>query len=304
MNSEPRSTALLNMVRDDVPDDLRARIERAVRPVWVRDWADRPRPEVEILVTPHDRLTPDRLAALPGLRVVLATSTAVDYVDRDYCAAHGVRVHNTPDYTGSSVAEHAMALMLAVVRHIPRLDDAARTDADSAGLVARELTGAVAGVVGLGGIGRRIATLAQGFGMDVQFANRSPRTLVGARQVELATLLQTSDVVFLSLPLPSGGGAVLGVSEFALLKPSAVVVNVSADELIDRYALERALTSGRIAGAGLDVIGDPAPYRDLPNTVLTPRRAWYTREAVRRRAATWVDTLCAIAGGRPVNRVL
>ncbi|HET6705058.1 NAD(P)-dependent oxidoreductase, partial [Amycolatopsis sp.] len=131
----------------------------------------------------------------------------------------------------------------------------------------------------------------------------SRREVPGARQVELPELLATADVVFLTLPLAAGAGPVLGPAEFALLKPSSVVVNISADGLIDFAALADALTAGRIAGAGLDVMGDPARYADLPNTVLTGMRGWYTREAVRRRAETWVDTLCGLAEGRVVHRV-
>ncbi|GAA0532700.1 glyoxylate reductase [Saccharopolyspora subtropica] len=308
MNSVPRRAALMAMSREEVPPDLRDRVERAVRPIWDPRWTARhgTRPDVEILVTAHTDtdLTPEHLAALPGLRTILTTSTAVDYIDSTYCRQRGVSLHNTPDYTGSSVAEHAIALMLAVLRHIPRLDTAARSGADTTSLVARELSGMVAGVVGLGGIGTRIGNLVRGLGMSLVYVNRSRREHPGARQVDLPDLLAAADVVFLSLPLAAGAGPLLGPAEFAVMKPSAVVVNISADGLIDRTALAAALTEGRIAGAGLDVIGDPARYADLPNTVLTPRHAWYTREAVRRRAQTWVDTLQGLVEGREVHRVL
>jgi phosphoglycerate dehydrogenase-like enzyme len=300
----PPRTALLAMDDQDVPDDLRDRVQRAVRPVWAPDWTDRERwPGVEILVTAHADLSAATLTAIPELRTILATSTAVDYIDHEHCAAHGIAVHNTPDYTGSSVAEHAIALMLAVVRHIPGLDAAARGGADPSGLIGRELAGAVAGVVGLGGIGGRVARIVRGLGMDVVFVNRSRRTVEGAVQVDLPTLLRLADVVFLTVPLRPGAGPMLGVAELALMKRSAVLVNVSADGLVDRPALAAALAAGRIAGAGLDVIGSPVPYRDLRNTVLTPTRGWYTAQAVRRRTEVWVDTLCRLAAGRAVHPV-
>lgn len=301
-------TVLLAMSRDELPEDLRARVERVTRPIWDPHWTGGPgpRPEVETLVTAHTDpdLTAAQLGVLPALRDIVTTSTAVDYIDRDYCVRRGVRLHNTPDYTGSSVAEHAIALMLGVVRHLPRLDAAARSGAATGGLVARELSGLVAGVVGAGGIGSRVAALARGLGMRVLHVNRSRRDVPGSRQVELPELLATADVVFLTLPLAAGAGPLLGPAEFSLMKPASVVVNISADGLIDFAALASALTTGRIAGAGLDVMGDPARYADLPNTVLTGMHGWYTREAVQRRSRTWVDTLCALAEGRVVHQVL
>ncbi|HET6705934.1 NAD(P)-dependent oxidoreductase, partial [Amycolatopsis sp.] len=166
MNTVRRRTALLAMSRDEVPDDLRDRVERVTRPIWDPCWAGRlgTRSDVEILVTAHPEtdLTAAQLDSLPGLREILTTSTAVDYIDRAWCERRGVRLHNTPDYTGSSVAEHAIALMLGVVRHLPRLDAAARSGAATGGLVARELSGQVAGVVGFGGIGTRVGAIARG----------------------------------------------------------------------------------------------------------------------------------------------
>src|SRR5580658_3021562 len=296
----PIRAALLAMAREDLPDDLAIRVERAVSAIWEPAWAGRSGgwPDVEVLVTAHDRLDATRLAQIPGLQVILTTSTATNFVDTRYCSDHGIVVRNTPGYSGSSVAEHAVALMLAVVRHVPRLDAAARSGADTADLVGRELAGTVAGVVGLGNVGARIARIALGFGMDVIYANRSPRVLDGTRQVDLEVLLRAADAVFLSLPLPADGRPLLGAAEFALMKDSAVIVNVSADELIDPSALAQALSSGRLAGAGLDVIGSPAAYAGLPRTVLTPTHAWFTSEAIRRRADTWVSTLCLLADGQ------
>jgi glycerate dehydrogenase/D-3-phosphoglycerate dehydrogenase len=236
--------------------------------------------------------------------VIITTGTAYDYVDINYCTDHGITVCNTPDYTGSSVVEHAVALMLGVTRHLCALNKAARSgDTDTSQLIAYELEGKTAGIVGLGGIGRRLAKILLAFGMDVCFSNRSIREFDGARQVSLNTLLRAADVVFLCLPVTEQTYHLLGPSQFAEIKPSAVIVNISADELIDPDALRDALASGRLAGAGLDVIGSPGPYVGMANTLITPTHGWYTREAVHRRAETWVNALISATRGTPINRV-
>jgi glycerate dehydrogenase/D-3-phosphoglycerate dehydrogenase len=294
------------MAREAVPADLLPALEAATTPDWYPEGPDGvgDAPEAEILVTANANLGAAVLARFRRLRTIVTTGTAIDYVDLDHCLTHGIAVCNTPDYTGSSVAEHAIALLLAVNRRLTLLDAAVRAGrTDTAALVSRELHGRTAGVVGLGDIGSRFAGIAQGCGMKVCFTNRSPKEFPGAVQVDLPTLLRESDVVFLSLPLTAATHHLLGEEQFAMMKPNAIVVNISADELINPVALGAALASGRIAGAGLDVIGSPEPFLKMPNTVLTPAHAWYTVEAVRRRAATWVRTTVAAAEGKLVNRV-
>ncbi|WP_433894106.1 2-hydroxyacid dehydrogenase [Streptomyces sp. CA-111067] len=297
----PRTLLLIDP--DEVPDDLRPRLESLVRPVWRADGeitAD----GTEILVTANRDLSGTVLEKLPDLRLIVTTGTAYDYVDTDYCRANGVAVCNTPGYTGSSVAEHAMALFLAANRRIAELDQELRRGSAPGGHLAVELEGRTAGVVGVGDIGRRVCAIARGFGMQVRFCSRSRKDVAGAVQVELDELLAAADVVFLCLPLTGQTHHLLNSATLALMKPTAYVVNISSDELIDPRALADALRSGTIAGAGLDVIGAADPYLGLPNTVLTPSRGWYTAESVHRRAATWIDTIGSALVGRPVHRTV
>ncbi len=128
--------------------------------------------------------------------------------------------------------------------------------------------------------------------MRVLFCNRSRKTLAGARQVSLHALLAASDCVFLTLPLTSATAGLLGRRELRTMKSTAVVVNVSADELIDA-----------IGGAALDVIGSPAPYLALPRLTITPTHGWYTAESVYRRAQIWIETIAAYLRGQPRNQV-
>ncbi|PWJ09286.1 D-3-phosphoglycerate dehydrogenase [Streptomyces sp. NWU49] len=297
-------SALLLIDPEEVPEDLRPRLESLVRAVRHTDGLPDRADGVEILVTANRDLSGPVLEKLPDLRLIVTTGTAYDYVDLAHCEANGIAVCNTPGYTGSSVAEHAIALYLAANRHIVALDRELRTGADTGGHLALELEGRTAGVIGAGDIGARILAIARGFGMRARFTNRSPRTVRGAEQVGLEELLRTSDVVFLCLPLTQESHHLLNRDTFALMKPHAFVVNISSDELIDPDALAEALRDGTVAGAGLDVIGSAAPYTGLPNTVLTPARGWYTAEGVHRRAATWIDTIASALAGRPAHRIV
>lgn len=296
-------SALLMIDPEEVPGSLRPRLDSLVRPVWRPD-GDVTGDGFDILVTANRDLDGVTLEKLPNLQLIVTTGTAYDYVDIAYCEANDIMVCNTPGYTGSSVAEHALTLYLAANRHLIALDQAVRTGVATSGYLSLEVEGKTAGVIGAGDIGTRLCAIAQGLGMRVQFANRSTRTIQGATQVEQEELLEAADVVFLCLPLTPESHHLLNRRTFALMKPSAYVVNISSDELIDPQALANALRDGTIAGAGIDVIGSPAPYTGLPNTILTPAHGWYTAESVHRRADTWIGTIESALAGQPAHRIV
>ena len=302
----PLPTALVSMAADEIPADLLPMLEERIKPIWSPDGVISNPDEsndVELLITANATIDADYLSRLPALRAVITTGTAYDYVDLAYCRDHGVKVHNTPGYTGSSVAEHAFALLLTAVRHVVTYDTAARRDEPGEEPIAFELAGRTAGIIGLGDVGGRIARFAQAFDMRVVFTNRSAKHFEGAEQVDLHSLLKRSDAVFLTVPLTPETDGLIGAEELAVMKPSAFLVNVSSDELVDVPALRKALNAGLLGGAAFDVIGDTSPYRDLARTVLTPVKAWYTTETVRRRAATWIETVRDVAAGGDRNRV-
>lgn len=294
---KPRALVLLDPA--EVPAPLRARLGELVEPTW---WSgtlarypqgDPSLREFTILVAAHQDLGAAALARLPRLRLVLATSTAVDYIDLEHCAARGVAVRDTPSYTGPSVAEHAFALLLARTRRICDRDAAARAPGDRAAAVPLgvDLEGRTAGVVGLGDIGTRVARIALGFGMRVVFANRSPRRFEGGTQTDLQELLRRSDAVFLTLPLTAETHHLMDHERLRSMKPGAYLINVSAEALIDPAALRSALHGGWIAGAGLDVVGSADAYRGLPLLTMTAAGGTATAECHERRAAAWVSTL-------------
>ena len=287
--------ALLLVEPGELPDDLHARLDGLFRPMWSPEGVGPPRPDLEtfeVVVTSNRTLGATELDLLPRLRLVIATGTACDYIDSAHCDRRGIVVRNTPGYTGSAVAEHAFALLLAAARQVCGIDAALREGrADTSDYVGTELAGKTAGIIGLGDIGSRLARLATAFDMDVLFVNRSRRTRPGATQVELSELLTRADVVFLTLPLTPETTHLIGRDQLAAMRPDAILVNVSADEIVDPVALDTALRQRTINAAALDVIGSPEPYRDTPRLTLTRLNAWYTSECVRRRAETWLGTL-------------
>ncbi|HET6522274.1 MAG TPA: NAD(P)-dependent oxidoreductase, partial [Geminicoccaceae bacterium] len=217
----------------------------------------------------------------------------------------------------ASVAEHALALMLAVAKRVVPADRAVRGgDFDyryRAGSF--ELTGKTLGVVGWGRIGRRTAAMARAaFGMAVLVysasADAAALAAEGARRVDrLAELLAAADVVSLHAPLRPDTRGLIGAAEIALMRPDAILVNTGRGAVVDEAALAAALREGRIAGAGLDVFGTEPPPPDhpllgLPNAVLSPHMAGSSREALERTAAMVADGMVdALAGRRPEHLV-
>ncbi|MBG6084801.1 NAD(P)-dependent oxidoreductase [Zhihengliuella flava] len=217
-----------------------------------------------------------------------------------------------------SVAEHALTLMLTVLRRIPASTQLLREgkwrqDLDETSY--SELYGKTVGIVGLGNIGRWVGRIVRhGFGANVIFYDDAeiPLTvseLLDARAVPLDELMENSDVVCVNLPLNDRSGQLIGETELGLMKSSAVLVNVGRGEVIDESALIRALQEGRIAGAGLDVYDrEPldlkSPLLDLEQVVCTPHMAGVGWENVQRRIATVWENIQAVAQGETPRGVV
>ena len=263
-------------------------------------------PPPQIIVTSLVPLSRRTLEKLPALEAVIATSTAVDYIDLSYCRENKIRVFNTPRYTGPAVAEHAFALMMASAKHLRTLDDQLRSGLLKVPPFAMELFGKRVGIIGLGNIGARVAAYAKCFGMEVVYYNRTVKPFAegAGTQVDLETLLSTADMVVMTVPLNEETFHLIGRDELKLMKRSAFLINIGADELIQIDSLVEALKRGEIAGAGLDVISEYEAYLDAPNLIITQSRGWYTAECVARRVATWVQTFKNYLDENPTNMII
>ena len=257
------------------------------------------------------------LAALPSLRHVAQVAVGYDNVDVQACRRRGVLVTHTPDVPTAATAELTFALVLAVARRLREGEALVRSGRFEGWaptmLLGRELAGRTFGVFGFGRIGRAAARRARAFGMEVLYCSRSaaPPALaaeLGARRVDLATLLGESDVVSLHAPLTDATRHRFGAAELAAMKPGAILVNTARGPLVDEAALVDALAAGRLGGAGLDVYEhEPAVHPGLlarDDVVLLPHLGSATERARRRMAETALDdALRVLAGETPRHPV-
>ena len=259
--------------------------------------------EVVLNIRASSRFTDAVMAACPRLRLISVWGTGTDHVDLAAAERRGIAVATTPGVSAVSIAEHTLALLLAVARHIPAADAATRRAEWPRGQSV-ELNGKTCGIVGLGAIGRRFARLAAAIGMRVIAWTLHPRPVDGVELVELDELYRTSDVISLHLRLSPLTENFVGEAQFALMKPGAILINTARGAIVDEGALVRALTANRIAGAGLDVFTrEPLPpghpLLRLPNAVLTPHCAGITPEALEAGLQMAVDNIWRFYSNSP-----
>ena len=263
--------------------------------------------EAVLNIRSSSKFTERVFAARPQLRLLSVWGTGTDHVDLAAAARHCVTVTNTPGVSAVSIAEHTLALLLAVARRIPQVDAATRRGEWAKGQSV-ELRGKTCGVIGLGAIGREFARLAAALGMRVIGWTIHPRPFPGVEMVELGELYRASDVLSLHLRLSPETEGFLGPSQFALLKPGAILLNTARGGLVDEASLVEALATGRLGGAGLDVFAReplPAghPLAALPNVVMTPHCAGITPEALEAGLRMAVENIWRFAEGRPEHVV-
>jgi phosphoglycerate dehydrogenase-like enzyme len=256
--------------------------------------------ELVLNIRSSSRFTARVFDACPRLRLVSLWGTGTDHVDLPAAARRGVTITNTPGVSAISIAEHTLALLLAVARRIPQIDAATRAGGWPRGQSA-ELYGKTCGIVGLGAIGRQFARIAAGFGMRVIAWTMHPRP--GDPIVPLDELYRTSDVISLHLRLSPETAGFVGAPQFALMKKSAILINTARGAIVDEAAMLDALTASRIAGAGLDVFTtEPLPQNHtltkLSNVVITPHCAGITPEALEAGLRMSVENIWAFLDGR------
>ena len=233
-----------------------------------------------------ERIDEALLARMPALRCVVNFGVGVDGVDRDALARRGIRFVWPVGANAEAVADHALALILAVRHRIVENDRLVRDGGwETAGylpLEGADLHAARVGLVGLGAIGRATARRLAGFGTELAYATprRQPADVEaahGIRHMELDGLLAWAEVVSLHCPLTEETRGLIDARRIGLMRPGAVLVNTARGGVVDQDALVAALADGRLGGAGLDVFADeprvPAALRALPNVVLTPHIA-------------------------------
>jgi glyoxylate reductase len=268
---------------------------------------DKRRGDVEVLIVANETVDQAVLDLLPSLRLVANFGVGYDRIDVAACRERGITVTNTPGVLDAATADLALALMLAARRRIVEGDDLVRAGGwdmqwAEGPFLAREVSGATLGIVGLGRIGSAVAQRARGFDMRVVFHRRTHSDDPGYR--ELDDLLRESDIVSLHTPLSAETTGLLSRDRLALLRDGATLVNTARGAVVDEEALIDELVAGRIS-AGLDVFAHepqaPTALRGLPNVVLTPHIASATVETRTAMTRIVVDNVLAFERGEPLK---
>jgi D-3-phosphoglycerate dehydrogenase len=243
-----------------------------------------------VLVT-YAKLTRDVLMQLTRCRAIGRFGLGVDNIDLPTAKEKGIAVNYVPDYCIREVSDHAMALLLALIRKIPlsnKLVQSGRWEMPAV-VPIRRIEGTVLGLIGFGHIPRLVAPKAQAFGMRVisydPFAKPDVFKAAGVEGVDLDTLLKTSDYVSVHAPLLPATRGMLNATAFSKMKKGAYVVNTARGPLIDEPDLIAALDSGQVGGAGLDVVAAEPLAKDSPllgrdNVIISPHTAFYSIEAL------------------------
>jgi D-3-phosphoglycerate dehydrogenase len=271
-----------------------------------------------LLVSTREAITRRVLENIPQVKVISRYGVGLDNVDLDAAADAGIVVTHYPGYCTSEVADHALAMILALNRRIVELDRSLRGGAwVQHGPATRTILGGpvqplgeqTLGIVGFGRIGQAVAARATPFGVTILAADPyiDPETIraAGAEPVSLEDLLRRSDIVTIHCPLTSETRGLIDADALALMKPTAVLVNTARGPIVDLPALAQALQEGRLAGAALDVV-DPeplpaeSPFYQMPNVILTPHSAYYSERSVDVvRRETLLEALQVLRGKRP-----
>lgn len=302
------------LITDDLSPQALERLEAASDASF--EVVHRPSPETlrqiipaydALIIRSSVRVDAELLATASRLKVVGRAGTGLDNVDVDAASQRGVRVINTPGANAIAAAEHTMALLLALCRHVPQADASLRVGEWTRGrFLGVQLYRKTLGIVGLGRVGAQVAERARAFGMTV--IAFSPHVSADvARElkvtlVDLDDLLDCADFITLHTALTSQTRGLIDAAAIARMKPGVRLVNCARGALVDEAALVDALRSGHVAGAALDVFTDeplPAdsPLRALPNVVLTPHLAASTVEAQRDAGLQIVDQVLAALRG-------
>jgi len=273
--------------------------------------------EAEIVLTNKTQLSEETIAQLPKLRYIGVLATGYNVVDVKAASQQNICLTNIPAYGTVSVAQMVFAHLLNLTQHV-----AEHGQSVQAGTWSRsrdfcywnfplvELAGLTMGIIGLGRIGQTTARLALDFGMKVIYFDlkKSITPHLSARPVDLDTLFRESDVVSLHCPLTGSNYRLVNEQRLQLMKPTAFLINTSRGPLIDEKALADALSAGKIAGSGLDVLGREPPKADNPllkakNCYITPHIAWATKAARQRLMDIALTNIRAFLSGKPQNAV-
>lgn len=259
--------------------------------------------DADVLIIDSFGIDRDFIEQCPALKLIVIAATGFNHVDLKAAKAHGIGVANVPSYAAETVAQHAFALLLSLTNSIGIYGDAVRKGewqkAKDYTFIKAPITllaGKSIGIIGYGSIGKRIAEIAKSFGMTVNIYSRDPEKAI------------TSDVLSLSCPLTEQNRNMVNRAFISKMKDGAFLINTARGGLIDEDALAEALQSGKLAGAGLDVMASEppvggSPLLELENCHITPHIAFIAPEARQTIMDTCTENIKSFTDGGTLNRI-
>ena len=275
--------------------------------------------DADIIIANKAPLNENTLKDAPNVKLICLFSTGYDSVDVEYCKSRGIKVSNVVNYCTSAVAQHTLLLAMMLSEKITYYDEYVKSGAYSAqdrfshfDRVFNELEGKTWGIVGMGNIGRRTASLARAFGCRVIFYSASGKsTCTEYERVEFDTLLEEADILSLHCPLTDRTKYLINRDALDKMKKTAILINVARGAVVNTRDLYQALMDEKIAAAGLDVlekepmeVSDPLyQIKDSTKLIITPHMSWASVEARTRLVGEVVKNIEAFLNGEGRNNV-
>ena len=273
--------------------------------------------DADVVVVNKLKMNEKTLGGAQKLKLICVTATGYDNIDTAYCASRGIAVCNVPAYSTDSVVQVTLAMALSLTTHLFAYRDHVNSGAYTKRGVANcltpvyhEISSLTWGVVGGGGIGRRVAELAQALGCRVLMCRQKPETVF--ENADIDTLCREADIISLHVPLTPTTKGMISEARIASMKRGAVLINVARGAVTDEAALAAAIEQGHLGGLGVDVFEREPFAADHPysgimhreNVCLTPHMAWGAAEARARCVATVAQNMKAFLKGEKLNRIV
>ncbi|MDD7733253.1 MAG: NAD(P)-dependent oxidoreductase [Firmicutes bacterium] len=283
------------------------------KPASTRDWLDRVGDADQVILA-NSPMPEEVVESAKNLKYINVAFTGLDHIPLAACKAKGIQVSNAAGYSDEGVAELVVGMTISLLRQIKEADRAICRGGKAADFLGGEVAGRTVGIIGTGKIGTRVAQVFQALGARLVGYNRSVhQDLVdmGMDYLSLEDLLRQSDIVTVHLPQNEETRNTITAKELALMKETAILINCARGPIVNSKDLSRALAEGKIAGAGVDVfdreppLDESEPLLTAPNVLLTPHVAYFTQEAMAKRADIVLKNAQDFLEGRPVqSRVL
>ena len=271
--------------------------------------------DAEAVLCNKTPFTADILRACPNLKYIGLCATGYNNIDIDTCRELGITVSNVPAYSTSAVAQQVFSFILHFASRTSEYADFVKNGGwiksetfSDFRFPINELAGKTIGIIGYGSIGRRVAVIAEAFGMNVIVNTRTAKQDSSVKFVDLKELFREADFITAHCPLTDDTNGLICRELLELCKPSCIIINTSRGAVVNESHLAEALNSGKIAGAGLDVLceepmSESTPLLNAKNCTITPHIAWAPLETRQRLVKTVAENLKAFIDGKPINTV-